>query len=151
MVRPFLQNLPGMTSADEPAADDENAANALRPRPVPARHPLPGRCRSPRRPVGEGRAGHPAQSQLERLSIISGTPKTVIPKIRQVLEYIRPGSVCFWDADGAMDHDDAMRSLRLFGSDVLPAVREMGKELELDSPFERDTKTGEAIVQGAGV
>ena len=72
------------------------------------------------------------------MGIVYGTPKTVIPKIRHVLETLRPGSIIFWDGDGAMDHDDAMRSLRLFGSDVLPAVREMGKELELDTPFDVD-------------
>ena len=76
------------------------------------------------------------EEQTEKLGIVYGTPKTVIPKIRHVLETLRPGSIIFWDGDGAMDHDDAMRSLRLFGSDVLPAVREMGKELELDSPFD---------------
>ena len=75
-------------------------------------------------------------------TIISGTPKTVIPKIRHVLEYLRPGSVFFWDGDGAMTHDDQMRSLRLMGEEVLPAVREIADELGLDSPFEVDPKTG---------
>ena len=32
----------------------------------------------------------------ESYSIISGTPKTVLPKIRHVLEYLRPGSITFW-------------------------------------------------------
>jgi hypothetical protein len=31
-----------------------------------------------------------------------------------------------------------MRSLRLFGEEVIPAVREMSKELDLKSPFESD-------------
>ena len=84
---------------------------------------------------------------LETRSIITGTPKTVLPKIRHVLEYIRPGSIFFWDGDGAMTHDDAMRSLRLWGSDVLPAIREMADELELKSPFEVDPATNEPIEQ----
>ena len=79
------------------------------------------------------------------MSIISGTPKTVIPKIRHVLEYLRPGSVFFWDGDGAMNHDDAMRSLRLMGEEVIPAVREISKSLDLKSPFEVDPKTNEPI------
>ena len=41
-----------------------------------------------------------------------------------------------------MNHDDAMRSLRLFGEEVIPAVREMGKELDLKGAFEVDTQTG---------
>ena len=53
-----------------------------------------------------------------------------------MLEYLRPGNIFFWDGDGAMDHDDSMRSLRLFGEEVIPAVREMAKELDLKSPFE---------------
>jgi hypothetical protein len=69
----------------------------------------------------------------------------VIPKIRHVLEYLRPGNVIFWDGDGAMNHDDTMRSLRLFGEEVLPAVREMGKELALTSAFEVDPATGKEI------
>ena len=72
----------------------------------------------------------------ESYSIISGTPKTVIPKIRHVLEFIRPGSICFWDGDGSMSHEDSMRSLRLMGEEVLPAVREMAEELDLPGPFD---------------
>ena len=46
-----------------------------------------------------------------------------------------------------MSHEDQMRSLRLMGEEVLPAVREMGKELELFSPFEVDPTTGEKVTQ----
>ena len=66
-----------------------------------------------------------------------------------MLEYLRPGSVFFWDGDGAMTHDDQMRSLRLMGEEVIPAVREMGKELELYSPFEVDPRTNRPIVDAA--
>ena len=41
-----------------------------------------------------------------------------------------------------------MRSLRLMGEEVIPAVREMGKELELYSPFEVDARTNQPIVKG---
>ncbi|HEU0022798.1 MAG TPA: LLM class flavin-dependent oxidoreductase [Dehalococcoidia bacterium] len=97
-------------------------------------------------PAGRfGTNRRPYEDQAADLSIISGTPRTVLPKIRQVLEYLRPGSVFFWDGDGAMTHEDSMRSLRLMGQEVIPAVREMAKELDLKSPFEVDTKTGEPI------
>ena len=82
---------------------------------------------------------------MAHYSIISGTPDTVIKRIRHILEYIRPGSVLFWDGDGAMTHDDQMRSPRLMGEYVLPAVREMAEELELYGPFEVDPATGERI------
>ena len=94
-----------------------------------------------------GVMGRPYEEQLKDYSIITGTPKTVLPKIRHVLEYLRPGSVFFWDGDGAMTHDDQMRSLRLMGEEVIPAVREMGKELGLFSSFEVDTATGKPIVE----
>ena len=35
-----------------------------------------------------------------------------------------------------MAHEDTMRSLRLMGEEVLPAVREMGEELGLTGPFD---------------
>ena len=85
------------------------------------------------------------EEQLEVYSIITGTPDTVVPKIRHVLEYLRPGNIIFWDGDGAMTHDDQMRSLRLMGDEVLPAVREMGKELELYGTNEVDPATGEPV------
>ena len=76
------------------------------------------------------------EKQLESHRIITGTPDTVIKKVRHVLETLSPGAIGFWDGDGDMTHDDAMRSLRLMGSDVLPAVHEIAKELELPGPFE---------------
>jgi len=94
-----------------------------------------------------GAYGQSYEKQIEDYTIITGTPKTVIPKIRHVLEYLRPGSVFFWDGDGAMTHDDAMRSLRLMGEEVIPAVREIAKDLELPSSFEVDTATGKPISQ----
>ena len=69
----------------------------------------------------------------------------MLPKIRHVLEYLRPGSVFFWDGDGAMTHEDQMRSLRLMGEEVIPAVREMGKELELYSSYEVDPSTNKPV------
>jgi hypothetical protein len=83
-------------------------------------------------------------------SIISGTPDTVIPRIRHVLEELRPGSIIFWDGDGAMTHDDQMRSLRLMGQEVLPAVREIAKELGLTSPFEVNPATGKPFENNGG-
>ena len=89
------------------------------------------------------------EDQVRKYSIVSGTPKTVLPRIRHVLETLRPGSVIFWDGDGAMTHDDQMRSLRLMGEEVIPAVREMGRELGLSSPFEVDPATGKPMEAAA--
>ena len=94
---------------------------------------------------GQFSSNRPYEDQKADYTIISGTPKTVLPKIRHVLEYLRPGSVFFWDGDGAMTHDDQMRSLRLMGEEVIPAVREMAKELELPGPFEVDPASGQPV------
>ena len=45
-----------------------------------------------------------------------------------------------------MTHDDAMRSLRLMGQEVLPAVREIAKDLDLPGPFEVDPATSQPYV-----
>ncbi|MSQ11505.1 MAG: LLM class flavin-dependent oxidoreductase [Dehalococcoidia bacterium] len=75
-------------------------------------------------------------------SIISGTPKAVMPKVKHVLEYLRPGTVFFWDGDGSMTHEDQVRSMRLYGQELIPAVKELAKELDLKSPFETNDGTG---------
>jgi len=118
-VNPAIMSLPGHTSR----RSKRLAASAFGPL---------GRLGTNRRPYDE---------QVSDYTIISGTPKTVLPKIRHVLEYLRPGSIFFWDGDGAMTHEDQMRSLRLMGEEVIPAVREMGEELELKGPFEVDPST----------
>ncbi len=141
-VRPFIQNLPGLTSrtAVLPTVIVLSAA-ASRGRVAPA---APGAAQAASAAQVDKDAVY--QGQLDKMSIITGTPKTVLPKIRHVLETLRPGTIFFWDGDGAMSHDDAMRSLRLMGSEVLPAVREMAKELDLKGPFEIDPATNKPVV-----
>jgi alkanesulfonate monooxygenase SsuD/methylene tetrahydromethanopterin reductase-like flavin-dependent oxidoreductase (luciferase family) len=87
----------------------------------------------------------PYEQQVEGMSIIAGTPDSVLPKIRTVLEALRPGTLIVWDGDGAMTHDDQMRSLKLLGEEVLPAIREIGTELDLFGPYEVNPATGERI------
>ena len=90
-----------------------------------------GRAVSPR--------GRPnLEKQLEQMMIIAGTPKTVIQKLRILLEETRPGILSFWANDGTVSHQDSMTCIRLLGQEVFPAVREMAKELDLKSPFDVD-------------
>ena len=35
-----------------------------------------------------------------------------------------------------MTHEDSMRCIELLGTEVMPAVREIGAELDLDGPFD---------------
>ena len=127
IIRPFIQNLPGMTQRDALLPTSQVFAAAA------------SRGRAVQQPADYNGT---YEDQVNKMSIITGTPKTVIPKVRHVLEYLRPGSIFFWDGDGAMDHDDAMRSLRLMGEELIPAVREMAQELDLKGPFEVDQTPG---------
>ena len=143
-VRQNLQNLPGLTSRTQLLPTVSSFAQAAA-RGRQAAHqaatqdaPMPDQ-------QDQGDFLGTYEEQINKYSIISGTPKTVLPKIKHVLETLRPGSIFFWDGDGAMSHEDSMRSLRLFGEEVIPAVREMGKELDLKGPFEVDTKTNEPL------
>jgi hypothetical protein len=73
--------------------------------------------------------------------MICGTPKSVLPKIKTLLEVLRPGIFMIWQNDGPISREDRLNNLKLLGQEVVPAIREMGKELDLKSPFE--VKIGE--------
>ena len=140
-----MQNLPGLTERTNllPTGGVRHVAASRgqgpgRPAEPPPVRPLALDSATKHIPIEQN-----YRELLEAESIISGTPKTVLPKIRHLLEYLRPGSIFFWDGDGSMSHEDAMRSLRLMGEEVLPAVREMSAELGLSGPFEVDPATGQ--------
>lgn len=75
---------------------------------------------------------------VEAGHIIVGTPKTVIPKIRKVLEQLRPGMFAVWGPEGPIPHEKVVRMLELMGQEVIPAMREMAKDLDLADPFETE-------------
>jgi hypothetical protein len=82
------------------------------------------------------------------MQVICGTPKSVIPKLRKVLEVLRPGIFAFWQNDGPISKEDRINNIRLIATEVMPAVRQIGRELGLNSPFEvapgsRPLKRGE--------
>jgi hypothetical protein len=85
---------------------------------------------------------------VEAGHIIVGTPKTVIPKIRKVMEALRPGLFTVWGPEGPIPHAKTMRMLELMGQEVLPAIQEMGKELGLNDPF--DTELGKRPLPANG-
>ena len=83
---------------------------------------------------GVDAAGYDRVVGLNR--IVVGSPDTVIRKLREVLSVIRPGILAVWTNDGTISHKDTMRCLELMDAEVLPALRELGDELELPGPFE---------------
>ena len=74
---------------------------------------------------------------VESNRVVVGSPSTVIKKIRQGLEILRPGILGIWTNDGTISHKDTMRCLQLMKQEVMPALHEMGKELDLPGPFEK--------------
>ncbi len=89
----------------------------------------------PFRQGGVDAAGYDAILESNRWII--GSPDTVIRKLREVLSVLRPGILGVWSNDGSISHEDTMRCLELLGQEVLPAIREIGKELELTDPFQK--------------
>jgi alkanesulfonate monooxygenase SsuD/methylene tetrahydromethanopterin reductase-like flavin-dependent oxidoreductase (luciferase family) len=89
----------------------------------------------PFRVGGLDAAGYEAILEANRMII--GSPDTVIQKLRTVLSRVRPGILAVWTNDGSISHKDTMRCLELMGQEVLPALREIGTELELTDPFQK--------------
>ena len=85
------------------------------------------------------RGADPFEAQLADRRIIAGTPDQVIASLRPILEETRPSIVALWGNDGKVDHADSMDCIRLMGQEVMPALREIGEELGLNSPFDLDT------------
>jgi alkanesulfonate monooxygenase SsuD/methylene tetrahydromethanopterin reductase-like flavin-dependent oxidoreductase (luciferase family) len=79
------------------------------------------------------------RTELERGSLIAGTPKQAIERIRRWLEVTRPSILMLWGNDGKIRHEDSMRCIRLLGEEVIPAVREIGDELGIHDPFQLDS------------
>jgi alkanesulfonate monooxygenase SsuD/methylene tetrahydromethanopterin reductase-like flavin-dependent oxidoreductase (luciferase family) len=77
------------------------------------------------------------QRSQENLQTIIGTPKTVIPKIKMLLQVLRPGIFIFFSVQGQVSNEDRLTSIRLMAEEIMPAIREYAKEIDLPDPFER--------------
>ena len=87
----------------------------------------------------------PFEQQLEDGTIIAGTPDQVVARLRRILEATRPSILALWGNDGNVSHEDSMTCIRLMGQEVMPALREIGKELGLNSPFEANAPVSRAF------
>jgi alkanesulfonate monooxygenase SsuD/methylene tetrahydromethanopterin reductase-like flavin-dependent oxidoreductase (luciferase family) len=110
-----------------------------------------------RKPLAEFRVGRrkqnmpPFEKQLQTMSLIAGTPKQVIEKLRVIVEETRPSILALWGNDGKVSHEDSMTCIRLLGQEVMPAIREIGDKLGLKSPFEANTPVSLAYSQNTQV
>ena len=60
----------------------------------------------------------------EAHNIVVGSPETVIKKLRYVKKDLNPGYILIYGNEGNMRHEDVMRSIELFGTKVIPALKE---------------------------
>jgi alkanesulfonate monooxygenase SsuD/methylene tetrahydromethanopterin reductase-like flavin-dependent oxidoreductase (luciferase family) len=82
------------------------------------------------------------EKAVENFQLVVGTPKTVIPKLRHILEELRIGHLIIWGNDGTIGHEDTIRNMRMLGQEVIPALRQIAKEEGLVSSFESNDGTG---------
>jgi alkanesulfonate monooxygenase SsuD/methylene tetrahydromethanopterin reductase-like flavin-dependent oxidoreductase (luciferase family) len=69
--------------------------------------------------------------------VIAGTPKTVLPKIKTILDILRPGVFIMFSVQGPVSNDDRRASMRLFAEEVMPALHDYAKEIALPDSFMR--------------
>jgi alkanesulfonate monooxygenase SsuD/methylene tetrahydromethanopterin reductase-like flavin-dependent oxidoreductase (luciferase family) len=69
-----------------------------------------------------------AQQTLEELQanhhVVAGTPDTVIKKLKFLKDELNMGHLVFYGQESRMSHAATMRSIELFGKEVMPVVQE---------------------------
>lgn len=70
------------------------------------------------------------------LQMIAGTPDYVIPRLKHILNVLRPGIMVLW-IDGPLPWDERRKCLELLSDEVIPALRDHARGLGIVSPFER--------------
>jgi alkanesulfonate monooxygenase SsuD/methylene tetrahydromethanopterin reductase-like flavin-dependent oxidoreductase (luciferase family) len=78
------------------------------------------------------------QEAQDNYQVIVGTPDQVIERLRYVRDVLGIGHMCLWAHDGYMSHEDTVRCIELFGSEVLPALR---ADQEISSTSARSVHT----------
>ena len=82
------------------------------------------------------------------MQIVVGTPKSVLPKLKALMQITRPGSITFFNIQGPVSNADRMTSMRLLAQEVIPAMREYAKELDLPDSY---TRTPGSVEVNTGV
>jgi alkanesulfonate monooxygenase SsuD/methylene tetrahydromethanopterin reductase-like flavin-dependent oxidoreductase (luciferase family) len=83
--------------------------------------------------------------------MLVGTPDSVIPRLKTILEITRPGILILSAPQGNTSTEDRRRSMQLIAECVLPEIREHAKKIGLVDAFERQPgsvplRAGEARV-----
>jgi hypothetical protein len=56
--------------------------------------------------------------------VVTGTPDTVLTKLKRVIDVVNPAWLVLWAREGPMSHAAAMRCMELLGKEVIPAIKD---------------------------
>jgi len=73
----------------------------------------------------------------QNMQVIVGTPTTVIPKIRSIMSVLRVGIFIILSLQGPHSDEERRTSMRLFAEEVIPALKEHARAIDLPDPFQR--------------
>jgi alkanesulfonate monooxygenase SsuD/methylene tetrahydromethanopterin reductase-like flavin-dependent oxidoreductase (luciferase family) len=76
------------------------------------------------------------KAQKDHLMIV-GSPKTVIERVKTIMRLLRVSILTVFQVQGTVSNEERKNSMRLFAQEVMPALREYAKELDLPDPFQR--------------
>ena len=77
--------------------------------------------------------GGPALSYEEAhatYQIVTGSPDTVIKKLKHIADVVDPGYLVLWGREGPMSHQTAVRCIDLLTQEVIPAIKEYQPQRE---------------------
>jgi alkanesulfonate monooxygenase SsuD/methylene tetrahydromethanopterin reductase-like flavin-dependent oxidoreductase (luciferase family) len=77
------------------------------------------------------------QKAQKALQLLIGTPKSVLPKLKAILTVLRPGSLVIFSVQGPVANADRQTSMRLIAQEIIPALKEHAKSIDLVDALER--------------
>ena len=77
------------------------------------------------------------QKAQKQFQLIIGSPKTVLPKLKAILTVLRPGSLVIFSVQGPVPNKDRQTSMRLIAQEIIPALKEHAKSIDLVDALER--------------
>jgi alkanesulfonate monooxygenase SsuD/methylene tetrahydromethanopterin reductase-like flavin-dependent oxidoreductase (luciferase family) len=80
--------------------------------------------RRPQRDISPGGPDMAYEEAQATTQIVTGSPETVIAKLKKILDVVDPAWLVLWGREGNMSHKAAMRSIDLLGQEVIPALKE---------------------------
>jgi hypothetical protein len=77
------------------------------------------------------------QKAQKAIQLVIGTPKSVLPKLKAILTVLRPGSLVIFSVQGPVPNADRQTSMRLIAQEIIPALKEHAKSIDLVDALER--------------